>query len=276
MASLSGHKLKGSVMAGSTHFEYVGVDGCRAGWFSVGFSDDGRYECRVFPQFGELVAHDAAARLILVDIPIGLPEGPGGRACDPMARSLLKHSHRKSSVFPVPTRQAAHQARKEPGNRNAAAIVEHETAGKCLNAQTFNISPKIAEVDTVMRNLNLEDPPSIREVHPELCFWAMNDRSAMDSSKKTELGRNERLQVLKNAEPRADEIYEDACRMYLRKEVARDDVLDALVAAVTARSGHGRLQTVPKCPQSDPKGLPMEMVYWLPDYAEKSRQQKQS
>ena len=98
----------------------------------------------------------------------------------------------------------------------------------------------------------------------------------MDSSKKTGLGRNERLHVLKNAEPRTDEIYEDACRMFLRKEVARDDVLDALVAAVTARSGHGRLQTVPKCPQSDPKGLPMEMVYWLPDYAEKSRQWKLS
>ena len=48
------------------------------------------------------------------------------------------------------------------------------------------------------------------------------------------------------------------------KDIARDDILDALVAAVVARHGHGKLQSVPNVPQKDPKGLPMEMVYYLP------------
>ena len=46
------------------------------------------------------------AELLLVDIPIGLPETGAERACDLMARRLL--GPRKSSVFPVPVRQAVH------------------------------------------------------------------------------------------------------------------------------------------------------------------------
>ena len=29
--------------------EFVGVDGCRSGWFSVGFDSHGRHELKVFP-----------------------------------------------------------------------------------------------------------------------------------------------------------------------------------------------------------------------------------
>ena len=46
--------------------------------------------------------------------------------------------------------------------------------------------------------------------------------------------------------------------------VAKDDILDALVAAVTARVDHDRLKTIPDCPPKDCKGLPMEMVYYKP------------
>ena len=258
--------------------KYVGVDGCSFGWFSVGFDENGEYELEKFSEFSQLLDYFCDADLILVDIPIGLSNGPNERDCDPCARQKLGKP-RSSSVFRVPTRKTVRyvaEATVKIKHKAASKFERAVAGGKGLTIQAFAILPKIAEVDTVMRNLNLEDPPSIREVHPELCFWAMNDRSTMDSSKKTELGRNERLHVLKNAEPRADEIYEDACRMYLRKEVARDDILDALVAAVTAMVGEDQLTTVPKCTQSDPKGLPMEMVYWLPDYAEESRQQKQS
>ena len=69
--------------------EFVGVDGCRAGWFSVGFDALGGYELRVFPMFSELLAYYHKAKLVLVDIPIGLPEGSGGRCCDNEARKVL-------------------------------------------------------------------------------------------------------------------------------------------------------------------------------------------
>ena len=37
--------------------EFVGVDGCRSGWFSVGFDRSGCYELKVFPAFSELLAY---------------------------------------------------------------------------------------------------------------------------------------------------------------------------------------------------------------------------
>ena len=67
--------------------EFVGVDGCRGGWFSVGLDRDGGLGShRVFGSFAELLEHNADADLVLVDMPIGLPEGSGGRACDKEAR----------------------------------------------------------------------------------------------------------------------------------------------------------------------------------------------
>ena len=73
------------------------------------FDRDGCCETAVFPTFGELLAHYAGAKLILVDIPIGLPESKGGRDCDRKARKLLGRRS-ASSVFPTPTRQTVQQA----------------------------------------------------------------------------------------------------------------------------------------------------------------------
>ncbi len=45
---------------------------------------------------------------------------------------------------------------------------------------------------------------------------------------------------------------------------ARDDILDALAAAVTARFGFNALKTLPEAPERDEEGLPMEMVHYDP------------
>ena len=78
--------------------EFVGVDGCPRGWFSVGLNASGEYELKTFSSFAELVEYYAAAKLILVDMPIGLPEGPTERLCDPEARKALGKP-RNASVF---------------------------------------------------------------------------------------------------------------------------------------------------------------------------------
>jgi predicted RNase H-like nuclease len=85
----------------------------------------------------------------------------------------------------------------------------------------------------------------------------------MEFNKKRSAGARERLKALQEIEPRSREIFEEA-RPAFRKDVARDDILDALVAAVTAYRGHGRLQTAPQRPPTDAKGLPMEIVYYTP------------
>lgn len=240
--------------------KFVGVDGCPAGWFSVGLGegDDDGYEVAVFGTFQELVQHYDSATLILVDIPIGLKEsGPEERQCDKKARRLL--GQRGSSVFPVPVRQVLNESTYEDAKR-----VNCRIRGKGISKQTWAIVPKIAEFDRL-----LADVPSarvrVREVHPEVLFWALNERRAMHFRKKKPTGRAERIAVLSQVEHLTQDVYADASSRWLRKQVARDDILDALAAAVTARLGHpNRLATLPAKPPHDDRGLPMEMVYYNP------------
>ena len=242
--------------------EFVGVDGCPRGWFSVGFNASGEYELEAFSSFAGLVDHYAAAKLILVDMPIGLPEGPAERLCDPEARKALGKP-RNTSVFRAPTRQATEYLADNSGNVDGTKAVQIEITRKSLADQAIAIMPKIAEVDRVM----LARQPSVREVHPEICFWALNNRHPMKFRKKKSEGVEERLCVLERVEPRARNIFDEGCTSFRRKDVAKDDILDALAAAVTAHRGWpDQLQALPEndAHQKDGRGLPMEMVFWEP------------
>ena len=243
---------------------FVGVDSCRGGWFSVGLDQNG-YDFGIFRGFAELLAYYKDAELILVDIPIGLPEGPGGRKCDSEAKRKLGYP-RKLSVIPTPTRLTAYVAAEPPPNIQLARDVERQISGKGLSSQSFAIAPKIAEVDEALLSSDRKAKPEVREAHPELCFWALNGGQPMESKKKGKEGEEERLDVLRKILPPAniDDIYTDACSKFCGKNVAKDDILDALAAAVTAWKGFGHLQTAPDNPPQDSKGLPMEMVYWRP------------
>ena len=249
-----------------TKSEFVGVDGCRSGWFSVGFDGNGCYELKVFPAFSELLGYYCDAKLILVDIPIGLPMGPEKTSKVRQARLVRNYwITRRSSVFSAPTRHTVEQAAHSPGDYITAKAIESCTTGKGISKQAFAIAPKIAQVDKVLRSAATKNAtPKVREVHPEICFWALNEECAMKCNKKSELGEKERLRVLKQFEPRTCKIYRKACRRFVGGGVAKDDILDALVAAVTARCGHECLPTIPNCPPKDCKGLPMEMVYYKP------------
>lgn len=88
--------------------KYIGVGGCKAGWFSVGLNDSGDYEVNVYETFCDLLDYYDDACLVLVDIPIGLPcPGPRPRKCDTEARRSLG-SPRAASVFRVPIREVAY------------------------------------------------------------------------------------------------------------------------------------------------------------------------
>ena len=239
--------------------QFVGVDGCKGGWVSVGLDRNG-FETEVFCTFSDLLAHYRHAKLILVDIPIGLPEGKGGRDCDREAREKLGRP-RASSVFPTPTRQTVQQASRAPCDYEAAAVREREVAGKGTSKQSFAIAPKIAEVDEVIRARGPGAEPVVREVHPELLFCTLNRAKPMESPKKRKQGRDERLCVLRREEPRTQEIYDKTRARFRRNVVANDDIVDALAAAVVAYHLHDRLRTLPECPPKDLKGLPMEIVY---------------
>ncbi len=100
----------------------------------------------------------------------------------------------------------------------------------------------------------------IREVHPEVCFYGLAGSHPMEHSKKTKEGFQARLALLCRFLPGVEKTVERALSHYPRKIVAADDILDALVCAITAQwSVHWK--TVPAEPERDSKGLAMEMIY---------------
>ncbi len=242
----------------------VGVDGCKGGWFAVRIAG-GDWDVRVFEDVESLWSEWRAADLILIDTPIGLPDKRRPiRTCDVRARELLGRS-RGSSVFPAPGRAAFGQDSYSAGEDpyEADSLANQAETGKKLTKQTWNIIPKISEVDRLLRSCE-EARSKVREAHPEVCFWAFNGEKAVASRKRTREGRLARLEILRRLEPRSDAILHRAMTSHPRKDLAEDDVLDALVLAITATRQPNGLATIPTAPEYDACGLPMEMVYARP------------
>jgi predicted RNase H-like nuclease len=199
-----------------------------------------------------------AADSVLIDIPIGLPDaGPDGRLCDREARQLLGRG-RAASVFSAPARRTL-AATSYP----QALELNRQAIGRGLSKQAWNIVPKIREIDTLLRD-NRALRGIVRESHPEVCFLALNNNRAMRENKKKREGQQERLRVLQGCFPDCRAFFEQARDGFPRREVASDDIIDAMVCAVTAKFGYGQYRTVPDRPVRDGQGLPMEMVYCLP------------
>lgn len=232
---------------------YLGVDGCPGGWLAVAYSDDGFEGARVYDRVADLYAAHRDADRILIDVPIGLrTDSSEPRACDTAARSLLSPV-RHHSVFPTPIRAAAHEDSYEV----AKAVQERHTDGS-LNRQTWGIAPKIAAVDTLLRDRE-HARECVRESHPEVCFYGFAGEP-MRYSKTGDPRRAywERVAVLRTVEP---DVYDHLWTAASTADAAAstDDLVDAFVVALTARSD--RLRTLPEAPEQDDEGLPMEMVY---------------
>ena len=250
---------------GSTPPVSWGVDGCPAGWFYVALESSGAWCCGVVDRLRDIVDQADPADRVCVDIPIGLPDKgrPEPRACDLEARKALKHP-RSTSVFPAPTREALvcdiEEARKR--NRGATAARKAGKKGVSLTEQTFSIIPKIRDADDLLCESD-KARRIVLEVHPELCFWALNGEAAMQHSKKASGGRGhrDRLEVLEACWPGARAVADEIEHLFRRKrkDVAWDDIVDAMAAAATGRANP--LNSLPAQPPADSTGLPMRMVW---------------
>ena len=192
---------------------------------------------------------------IFIDIPIGLSDGKDERACDEQARTILGQP-RVSSVFRAPVR-----ATLGTKNYEEAKKINLQYSGKSLPKQTFSIIPKVKEVDSLLRS-NCKARAMIREVHPEICFWALAGGKPMKFSKKDQEGRKERISVLNRIIPSCGDEFERIQKNYLRKELEKHDILDAMAAAITALADLKQIRTIPEYRRKDSCNLPMEMVYY--------------
>jgi predicted RNase H-like nuclease len=236
---------------------YVGVDGCRAGWIAV--ATNGReLQYALFSSIREVVDTFPGAERICIDIPIGLPwdEYPI-RDCDRLARSVLGRD-RRSSVFPVPCRAAVHA--RSPAEARELNLVQLR---RSLSAQALAIRCRIAEVD-VLLTTEQSSKSVIREVHPEVCFWALGAQSLVAHRKSTPAGIKERLHVVGSYTIDAPRLLQTVLAEWPRRSVAVDDVLDALVAWITAQAPESAIRRLSGTPGIDQLGLAMEMLYAIP------------
>jgi len=231
----------------------AGVDGCKAGWIVVSQGvRAGKVDSAVFSTPIDLCRSFTNARVIAVDVPIGLTDH-GPRVCDVEARRRLGRD-RASSVFPAPIRQAIGATTREE-----ASEIQGKIDGRRISVQSWGILPKIREWDNCLR---ADDPiaKGVFEVHPEVCFWALNNFKPMQHSKKTAEGRRERREMLVQVFG-ADAI--DTVRLrHTRREVSDDDLYDAFAALWTAQRIHAeKASCLPESPPHDSTGLPMVIWY---------------
>jgi len=252
---------------------YVGVDWASGAWVAVSYADrDADPDVSVFDSIRSLwEAYGDSSERIVVDVPIGLHGSGGGddsparetdeelsRACDDLARDVVGGQYR--SVFTVPARGAAELAADETTPYAEVSAKNEDLTGKGLSRQAANISPAIAAVDSLL--LDDGDPAVLVEGHPEVCFRAFNGEP-LTHSKHTATGVDERLSAIADVREYtagdwrtlAGALGENA------PSVALDDLLDALVLALTACATDSEIGRLPADPPADAQGLPMQMVY---------------
>lgn len=220
-----------------------GVDGCRAGWLMVRLAADGALSVEIAPSFKGLPLRGLA--MTAVDMPIGLPES-GPRGCDFLARDRLPRD-RKSSVF-------LHFRRPLLGFATyAEANAWGKADGKGLAKQAWFILPKIADIDAWITPARQR---RVRESHPELVFFHLNDDKPLPK-KSTPEGLAMRRRVLRRHGLRGIDALADQLD---RRKAKLDDLYDAAALAIAARrfaAGEGtRLDG-----GRDARGLRMEIWY---------------
>ena len=208
-------------MSHATHCA-IGIDGCPGGWIAAIKIDEQPIGWHFAPALDGILKTASSHACILLDMILGLPDATEPqRLCDSLAREKIRpHGAR---VFSAPPREALHAK----DYAEACALARLAT-DKALSKQTFNILPKIRELDAVAHDSRL------REAHPELVFARFNKGRPVGASKKTTEGRTARGQLLESVLPGSKDALDLAGRHFLRRQVAPDDCLDALALCAAA------------------------------------------
>ena len=229
----------------------IGIDGCKGGWLYFRFDGDtGTFG--VSPTLEPILAGLPETSCVLIDMPIGLrARGKKERACDVAARAMI--GPRRSSVFAAPVRPIL-----KAKDYRAASAQSRRLTGRGLSKQSWNIVPKIRALDDLLK-VEPSLANRILEAHPEVLFAGLAG-GPMRANKATRDGFTERMTILSILHPDAETLVASAFLAHGGFEAARDDVVDAFVLALCARKPT-QLKTLPEEPETDPLGLPMQMVF---------------
>lgn len=225
---------------------YLGVDGFSNGWCCCSFN--GNMTIKIIPEIKNILDYDNYSK-ILIDIPIGLSSRKAERKIDNQLRTLLP-SGRKSSVFNAPTRKSAYA-----NTYDEAKKAEIEQLGKSLSIQSWNITNKIKEVDQFLTT-NTQLNNIVRESHPELCFYYLNNMKPLLFSKRTVDGLNERMKILNHYHHQSQELLEGFFQKNKKTGIKKDDIADSMVLCISAKNWikNGK-RTINNQPNKDEKGI---------------------
>lgn len=236
---------------------YLGIDRTGGGWLTAE-NDGDAYSFEKYPSIfsvwkNHVLDADRDLEQILVDVPIGLRDDGEPRECDTAARKRA----RSSTVFPTPT----HAAVFESAYVDAKQTNLEETDGeKSLNTQTWSITPGIREVHELFDKYP-DAQDLMRESHPEVCLWALNDHQTVESKKKTDEGFDERVEILAPHGEHVRDSIDDAIERFAMSGVKPDDFVDALALAITAAGDLASLPDDSSQTHDETWDVPCEIVY---------------
>jgi predicted RNase H-like nuclease len=229
---------------------FIGIDSAPGGWVAA-FLQKSRFTSVVFYQTLLSIPHLRQAKAIFIDMPIGLPafhQYP--RRCDREAKAFLGKRH--SSIFYAPPRNLI-------GYRDyhAANALMKQKCQQGMSRQSFNIIPKIIELDHFIRGGKNRQLP-IYEAHPEVCLtqlWSAQQSGIQ--SKHTSMGISQRKTLIMNYAQNAVEFWPAAEPKETQKI---DDMLDAMLLAIAAATAsYNCFGGVPN--DFDEENLPMRICY---------------
>ena len=194
----------------------LGVDVAAGRWVAVRLEDGSFAADDLDARLGTLLARHADARVIGIDVPIGLPELGVPRPCDLAARARL--GARRSSVFLAPAEELLRM-----GSHAEATARSTRATGKGISIQAYGLRGAILEAAPLAAA-----DPRLHEVHPELAFLRAAGGTALPGSKRSWDGQHARRAVLRGVGVEVPD------RLGRAGGVPVDDVLDAAIAAWAA------------------------------------------
>ena len=228
----------------------IGIDWMKPYWLAAEICN-GVLTIRKLTHICKINEHYPYADAVLVDIPIGLPENAEEDAARPdrEARGYLP-TERKSSIFPVPCRQAINLE-----NYAEASAENERILGKKLTSQSHGFAKMVRQVDDFLTE-DTRWKNRLVESHPEVAFQMLNNGSGLQYSKHTEEGIQERIAILQSYGVDPLPLFAGfAPKQY-------EDMLDAVCLAVSAKLGcENGFLTIPEKLACDSHGLKMQMVF---------------
>jgi 8-oxo-dGTP diphosphatase len=230
----------------------AGIDGCKKGWIMIK-SSNGNYSFGVYKNIFDMVADNEDLDRVLIDMPIGLSSKKNQRTVERKLRIELKN--RASTVFNPPCREAVYQK-----DYDSARLKNIKIEGKSLSIQSYNITNKIKELDVL---LAVNHKFEIIESHPELCFKYLNNGEVVLTKKSKKNGLEERKNILFRYDKKLKYLFNLAENNSLRKDVARDDIADAICLCLVNKLGNKNdLSFIEDDYKVDEKGIKMRIAYY--------------